>query len=246
MGIKKHLVTGLLLAVFLFCICPKAFAAPTADLSMQITEYEQVGDAVEFNVIIGVGKPSEPYASLDFTISSSDEERLHIVDLSASKDKSPLAFEFTPEYGGVYHKGRINEIDGSVSYLVGFFSQASGNNIADEANICSVRFRYTGDSEEEISLENLKLVYKNPKGEIAGVTSDAKISRTIVPADPSSSVQVSDDETLLGSMDISGNTLPESTSPVVNILGAATVVLAVLVIILLCSRIKKPTKRRGK
>ena len=248
---KKHLVTGLLSAVFLFCICPKALAAPAADLSMQITEFEQVDDAVEFNVIIDVGKPSEPYASMDFSIVSSNEEHLHIVDLSANGDKSSLAFEFAPEYGGVYHKGRIDELNGSVSYLVGFFSQSSGNNIADETSICSVRFRYTGDSEEEISLENLKLVYKNPEGEITGASSDAKISRTIAPAAPElpdSAVQIPDEEVPLGIMEPADGVIPEtpsSTSPVVYVLVAVIVVLAALVIILLRGRIKKPVQRSG-
>ena len=176
---KKYIAAGMLSVFFLFCLCPKAFAEPAAELSIRIEDLQQVGDAVEFSAVIDIGKPSEPYASLDFSIVSSNEESLHIVDLSETGDKSSLAFEFSPDYGGVYHEGRAGEADGSVSYLVGLFSQESGNNIEDEINICSVRFRYTGDSEEELSLENLKLVYKNPEGDIVGVPLDGSVSQPI-------------------------------------------------------------------
>ena len=242
---KKHIAACLLSVAALFCLCPGAAATPAADLSMQIADWEQVGDAVEFNVVIDIGTPSEPYASLDFSIVSSNEERLHIVDLSEIRDKSKLAFDFSPDYGGVYHKGRIDEADGSVSYLVGLFSQTSGNNIMDETNICSVKLRYSGDLEQELSLENLKLVYKNPDGEITGVTSEAKVSQNI---SQSSFVQIPDETSPLSdepaALSDSPVSLPEdgaSPSVFVYILTAA----AVLIVALIAFRKRQRSKRKS-
>ena len=180
---KTCFTVCLFLVIFSFCLAFNAVAAPTADLAMHIADCEQIGDAVEFNVVINIGDPSEPYASLDFNIVSSSEEYLSIVDLSEVKDKSRLAVEFVPDYGGAYHKGRIDEADGSVSYLVGIFSRNSGNNITAETNICTIRFRYTGSAAQELSLENLKLVYKNSNGEITGVSSEAKTIQSISPTE---------------------------------------------------------------
>ena len=232
---KSHVLAALLSALFLCCLCPQALAAPAADLSMRITDRQQVGDAVEFSAVIDIGKPTEPYASLDFSIVSSNEESLHIVDLSENGDKSNLAFEFSPDYGGVYHKGRINEEDGSVSYLVGLFSQETGNNITDETNICTVRFRYTGDAEEELSLEGLKLVYKNPQGEITGAASEVVVSQPIL-YDRFERVSVS--EIPLGSAEPG-----EKAPPTAFILGTVAVVLIASAIIVLRLRAKKTAAR---
>ena len=161
----------------------RAIAAPAAELTMHISDWEQVDEAVELNLVIDIGSPSEPYASLDFNLVSSSEEHLSVVDLSEAGDKSKLAFDFSPDYGGAYHAGRIDEASGSVRYLVGIFSQSSGNNIAAETNICVVRLRYTGDLEQELSLENLKLIYKNTDGEITSTALEARVSQSISPAD---------------------------------------------------------------
>ena len=176
---KKCLIACLLLVIFSSCFASVAFAAPDAELAMSIEDWEQIGDAVEFNAVIDIGKSSEPYASLDFNIVSSSEEDLSIVDLSDTGDQSKLAVDFSPDYGGAYHNGRVDETDGSVRYLVGIFSRNSGNNITDETNICTVRFRYTGSLEQELSLENLKLVYKNSEGKITSVAPEAKVSQSI-------------------------------------------------------------------
>ena len=246
---KKHVSAGLLLVLFLFCLCPTALAAPAAELSMTITDMERVGDAVEFNVVIDIAKPSEPYTSLDFNIVSSNGESLHIVDLSEQEDKSSLAFEFTPDYGGVYHKGRVNEEDGSVSYLVGLFSQESGNNIAEGTNICTVRFRYTGDSEEEVSLAGLKLIYKNSEGEIAGASTEASVNLLI---SQENFEQFSDDEIPLENAEneepaaADAEEMPpssQSPSPMVYALGALAVALVISAIALPCLRAKKTAEK---
>ena len=170
-----------LIIVILTSYSSPVLAAPTAELSMTITDWQQVDDAVEFDLEINVGMPSEPYASVDFNIVSSNEKQLHIADLSENGDKSKLSIEFTSDYAGVYHKGRINEDDGSVSYLVGLFSQSSGNNITDKTSVGSVKFRYSGDLAQELSLCNLKLVYKNKDGEITGASSNAIVSMQVSP-----------------------------------------------------------------
>ena len=180
---KKRLAAlFLLFAISFICLTPSAVAAPVAELSMRIADWQrdgQDGDSVIFDLEIDIGVPSEPYASLDFSIVSSDEAKLHIIDLSANGDKSKLAIDFLSEHSGVYHKGRINESDGSVSYLVGLFSQSSGNNINAETNISTVKLRYTGDSMVELSLSDLKLVYKNADGEITAAPSDKSVGMQI-------------------------------------------------------------------
>jgi len=180
---KKRLAAlCLLYAISLICLTLPALAAPVAELSMRIADWQREGqydDAVIFDLEIDIGVPSEPYASLDFSIVSSDEAKLHIIDLSANGDKSNLAIDFSSEHSGVYHKGRVNEADGSVSYLVGLFSQSSGNNINTETSVSTVKLRYTGDSMVELSLSDLKLVYKNAGGEITAAPSDKSISMQI-------------------------------------------------------------------
>ena len=234
---KKYIIAGFLLAVLLLCMCPQATAAPAADLSMQITDFEQVGGAFEFNVEISIAKPSEPYASMDFSIVSSNEESLHIVDLSAAGDKSKLAVEFTPDYGGAYHKGRINEADGSVSYLVGIFSRESGNKIAEETGVCTVRFSYTGDAEAELSLDGLKLIYKNPEGEITGVPMDNSVSQTISQenleylSDAAVPLGVAEQAELAESAETPPAVTAEKPAPVVYILGAVALVLVISAIV---------------
>ena len=215
---KKYFVTCLLLVLCSFCLTSVALAAPTAYLSMHIADWEQIGDVVEFNVIIDIGKPSEPYASLDFNIVSSSKEHLSIVDLSEAGDESRLAFDFSPDYGGAYHKGRLDEANGSVSYLAGIFSQNSGNNITAETNICTVKFRYTGNLEQELSLENLKLIYKNSDGKITSVAPEGNISKNISPAD---FVQSSDRTSPL-----SGNII----TPIVYVLVASVTLIVVFVV----------------
>ena len=177
----KRVMAGLISAALLLCLCPAAKAAPTAELRMEVGDYETVDGGVMFTLNIGIDAPSEPYASLDFSIVSGNGARLHIVDLSEEADSSELAFEFTPEYGGVYHRGRTDETSGAVSYLVGLFSRESGNNIADASHICAVKLLYTGDSAVQLSLENLKLVYKNAEGDITGAPSGAVVSQSISP-----------------------------------------------------------------
>ena len=180
---KKRLAAlCLLFAISLICLTPSVLAAPVAELSMRIADWQRDDhddDSVIFDLEIDVGVPSEPYASLDFNIVSSDEAKLHIIDLSANGDKSKLAIDFSSEYSGVYHKGRVNEADGSVSYLVGLFSQSSGNNINAETSVSTVRLRYTGDSVVDLSLSDLKLVYKNGDGEITAAPSDKSVRMQI-------------------------------------------------------------------
>ena len=175
---RPYIVVVALLATLFLSI--SIYAAPAAELSMNITDVDVLDDTTEFTVNIGISKPSEPYASLDFSIVSSNSENLQIVDRSESGDRSNLDIEFPSEdYGGVYHKGRIDETSGAISYLVGVFSQESGNNISDEADICSVRFRYNGEAPAEISLDGLKLVYKNSNGDIDNAEAKTSIKQEV-------------------------------------------------------------------
>ena len=156
---KRFLITTFTLVSIFLCI--GATTAPSADLTMTITDSVTKNCAIEFTLKIDVAKSSEPYASLEFNIVSSNSQKLHIIDLSEEVGKSNLDIEFSPEFGGVYHKGRIDETRGTISYLVCLFSMENGNPISEKTNVCTVRFRYESDSAEEILLKDLKLVYKN-------------------------------------------------------------------------------------
>ena len=233
---KKYFTVCLLLMIFSFCLASGALAAPVADLTMHIADLEQIDGGVEFNVVIDIGKPSDPYASLDFNIVSSSEEHLSIVDLSEAGDKSRLAVDFSPDYGGAYHKGRIDETDGSVSYLVGIFSRNSGNNITDETNICTVRFRYTGSLDQELLLENIKLIYKNSDGEITSTPLEKNVSQSVSLTEL---VQIDDGLTPLSGDVMSLSESGASPSVVVYMLIASAALIVALILIWRWQRVKR-------
>ena len=229
---RKYFLSCILSVVLLFSLISSALAAPAAELSMHIVDWEQLEDAVEFSIAIDIGEPSEPYASLDFNIISSSEEHLSVVDLSETGDNSKLAFEFSPDYGGAYHKGRLDETRGSVSYLAGIFSQSSGNNITTATRVCTVRLRYTGSVEQELSLENLKLIYKNSDGEITSVAPEMKVSQSISMAEfaqlPSENAPSTGDETTAAE-----GKDATSTSVIVYILLACAAIIVIAVFVFL-------------
>ena len=183
MRIKFIITAVMVLSVFaVLTLSGGALALPAADLRMSITELDVRDSATEFTMQIDVSAPSEPYASLDFNLVSSNSESLQIIDNSEAGDRSDLDIEFTPNFSGAYHKGRIDETSGAISYLIGIFSMEGGNKVTEGTNICSIRFRYTGEAEEQISLDNLKLVYKNTDGAIESVNHGEAVKYAIGPA----------------------------------------------------------------
>ena len=152
-------VWGLLLAV-------SALAVPDAEVSMVISDAVREKDNIVFTVSISADSPTETYASLDFKLVSSDGEKLSVVEKAS--ESGDLDIYFTPDYGGAYHKGRTGGSGSELSYLIGIYAQTGGNVISDATDICSVRMRLTGEETQTLSIEDMKLIYKNTDGEIVG------------------------------------------------------------------------------
>lgn len=150
-------------------VAAPALAAPAADMKAELSDFTADGDGMLFTLSVAMGAPSEPYASLDFNLVCSDNEMLAIVDNSEQGDRSNLDISFPPAHGSAYHKGRIDELTGAISYLIGIFSPVGGNAITDETEVCTVKLRYTGDEPQTLSLAGLKLVYKDAEGNITSV-----------------------------------------------------------------------------
>ena len=187
---KHHILEGFTLRKFVvlalsalltLTLQVNVFAAPFAEMSMNVSDVVDTGDGLEFTLNIDISEPSEPYSSLDFNLVSSDYECLAIVDNSQSGDRSDLDITFAPGYGNAYHKGRIDDASNAVSYLLGVFSSSGGNAITGETNICGIRMHYTGQAAQELSIRDLKLIYKTSDGLIDSVAIESDALLTVTP-----------------------------------------------------------------
>ena len=145
-----------------------AFAAPSANVEITISDAVQTAEGIIFTADIDMDSPSEPYASLDFYLVSSDSGHLSIIETNAGSESPGLDITFTEEYGGAYHNGRFDKTSGEGRYLIGIYGKTSGNVITDATHICSVRMLYTGEATQTLSIRDMKLVYKDADGVIAG------------------------------------------------------------------------------
>ena len=130
----------------------------------------------------------------------------------------------------------IDEAEGSVSYLAGIFSRNSGNNITDETNICTVRFRYTGSLDQELLLENIKLIYKNSDGEITSTPLEKNVSQSVSLTEL---VQIDDGLTPLSGDVMSLSESGASPSVVVYMLIASAALIIALILIWRWQRVKR-------
>ena len=188
-----------------------AHAIPTAEVSMEIKDVEVADDGFIFTLDITVAKPSEPYASLDFNLITSDYATLSIIDLNGDPEVTELDIDFAPGYGKAYHPGEEDSDTGGHRYMMGIFTQAANNGISDEMTICSVKMHYHGDATQTLRIRDMKLVYVNSAGGVA--------SSPIISSNALASV---DNDILRGMIE----TVPESSDQNSNII---LVVLAVIV-----------------
>ena len=170
----KKVFSSVICVMMLFALVLTVSAAPDAEVSMTVTNAVREGDDVILTVDISIGSSAEPYASLDFNLVSSDSEQLSVAKKNSDGDADALDISFVPEYGGAYHKGRIDDASGEIRYLVGVYAQSSGNIISDATNLCTVKLRYSGEEMQTLSIEDMRLVYKNASGEIVGAVSEIK------------------------------------------------------------------------
>jgi hypothetical protein len=175
----KRIFAGAIIALAVFILSApmvtvSAFAAPSAEPTMVITDAEYDGDDVLFTVSIAVSAPAAPYASLDFNLVSSDPEHLSVVNLNGNEDEPELDITFLKGFGSAYHRGRIDAEAGSCSYLIGIYSQSSGNKITDAVEVCTVRLRYSGDETQTLKISDMKLVYLDDVGGVASAQVDSE------------------------------------------------------------------------
>ncbi|MDR1438685.1 MAG: hypothetical protein LBJ10_01320 [Clostridiales bacterium] len=143
-----------------------AFAVPSAEASMAVSGAEAEGDEIIVTVDIAVTAPSEPYASLDFNLITSDRAKLSVIDLNDDPEVAELDISFAPGYGSAYHQGQDDPDTGGYRYLVGIYSQTAGNLIDGAVDVCSVRLRYSGDEPQSLRLRDMKLVYVGEGGDV--------------------------------------------------------------------------------
>jgi hypothetical protein len=164
-----------LLACGLFASIPAvALAAPSAEAAMSVSKVEETGDGLVLTVDVAVGTPSEPYASLDFNLVTSDPDNLAIIDLSDGSGDPSLDISFPPGYGKAYHAGQDDPQTGGARYLIGIFSQTAGNNITEATPVCSARLLYKGDEPQSLSVRDMKLVYVDGEGGVAAAPASSE------------------------------------------------------------------------
>jgi len=199
---KKFFSTclGAIVLIMSLWVAVPVLAAPNATASMSVTEVISDGEDIIFTVSIAISKPSEAYASLDFNLVSSSHDNLTI----ANGTGSALAISFVANYGSAYHPGKEAD-NGGYSWLIGIFSQGSGNQISDATNICSVRLRYRGTAPQTLSIKDMTLNYLDSAGNVLS---------TVLSTD---SVKLTIDRSLLSSepttTDTNPSTTPASTTP---------------------------------
>jgi hypothetical protein len=158
-------MAGALLALSLGA--PAAAAPPSAELWADISDVREEGGSLRFNLAVTAGAPTEDYSSLDFSLVSSDSERLFI-EKDQAAEGGDLKITFPEGLGGAFHKGRIGA-GGEVSHLIGVFSQSGQNDIGGETPVCDIAMVYVGSDPASLSLEELQLVYIDENNEVASV-----------------------------------------------------------------------------
>jgi hypothetical protein len=186
----KKILTAIICALVLAAFPIMAFAAPSAEVGLTVTDAVNDSDDIIITVDIAISEPSNPFASLDFNLISSDYNSLSIVDLGDTEAVN-LDISFTQEYGHMVHNGRADEATGGYRYLIGIYSQSGGNLINEATDICSVRLRYSGDEVQTLSVSDLKLVYIDSSGEVTS----AKINTESVSLSIDNNIVAEFDET---------------------------------------------------
>lgn len=154
-------------AISLPQIAAPVYAVPSAEPSLRITNAEREGEDILVTVEAAIGAPNEPYASLDFSLVSSDPAQLSIIDLDDDAEATVLDITFTPAYGNAYHSGRTYGETGGYGYLMAIYSPSAGNQITGAVDICSVRLRCHGTEAQTLRIRDMKLVYIGEAGGIA-------------------------------------------------------------------------------
>jgi len=165
----KYIITLAFVITIAFALSTGVLAATGAEMLLNISDFEAFDDCVEFTLSISLSRATQPYSSLDFNLVSSDYHNLTITNNNPDGSEDDLAISFVSGYGSAYHKGRVVEDSGEISYLIGIFSTSGGNTIIDETDICSVRLRYSGITPQHLSIRDLRLIYKTPAGLIDSV-----------------------------------------------------------------------------
>ena len=152
---------------------------PETRVDFSIADAVKEGEDIIVTVDIALETPSEPYASLEFNLVSSNHEDLAIINLGEDQENPDLDITFNPDYGQAYHKGRPDSDTGGYRYLMGIYSQTGGNLIDDAVEVCSVKLRYKGTVPQTLLIRDLKLVYLDDVGGVASApinTDDAVLT----------------------------------------------------------------------
>ena len=170
---KKSPFVAVVISVVFVVLNVSSLAAPSAVLQMALADVTEEENEVFFTIKISIGVPSESYASLDFSLVSSDSGALSIAPKNHGSRSGDLDITFADGYGSAYHNGRF---DGSeVRYLLGIYGRNGGNVITDATDICSIRMKYTGDAAHTLSIADSKLIYKNSNGVIVSAPVTAEL-----------------------------------------------------------------------
>lgn len=224
----KRISSIIIFLVLAFLLATPAMAAPSAEMEVTLSDVQENEDGWLFTLNIEMLAPTEPYASLDFNLVCGDHEHLAIVDNSEAGDRSALDIKFTKDYGSANHKGRINSETGAISYLIGIFSQVSGNAIKEQTHVCAVTLCYTGSEPQSLSLEKLKLVYKDASGKITSVSDFPEVSFTIDPDFlANAAITIADGEDPLANMSAS------NIDPLLIVAFSLVAVLAAVIVLML-------------
>ncbi len=144
-----------------------ALAAPSAEVALNVLDAETLDGQCTLTVEIAVTAPGEPYASLDFNLITSSYDSLRVVDLDDDPEVTDLDIDFAPGYGNAYHGGQDDPATGGYRYLIGVFSQSTGNNITDAVTVCTLRLSYSQGASATLQVRDLKLVYVDKEGGVA-------------------------------------------------------------------------------
>jgi hypothetical protein len=154
--VKKRIIS--LIVIFLLVWPVSLYAAPSAGLQGDIISQSRDAGGIRFSLAVRVTEPSESYAALDFTLITADPEHLYIADDGTDAEKN-LLIDFPGVYGNAYHMGRLDEISGAYSHLIGIFAQSGQNEISASVTVCNIDLVYTGTEPVELALRDLQLVY---------------------------------------------------------------------------------------
>ena len=216
---------GAMVLIMSLWVSVPVLAAPTAVVDMSISDAVLSGDDLLVTVNIALSKPSEGYASLDFYLVSSSYEHLAI---ASGKGPNDLDITFAQGYGGTSHKGKTDSDGIGYRWLMGIFSQVSGNRITESVEVCTVNLCYRGTAPETLSLKDMTLNYLDGEGKVLSTvlsTDSAKltIDRSLLSPEPTnpatdtahpvSSVPTSTAPTPVSTTPTSASTAPASSPP---------------------------------